>query len=475
MITEEKRKILTNLFTQWSGITPDKIIPLPSSGSRREYLRMFGDSQTAIGVYYDDIRENKTFLTFTKHFLKKRLNVPEIYREDRSGVAYLLQDLGDLTLYSYVLEEKRSGQYDKNMVSYYQSALRELIRFQIDGADQLNFSLSIPRSIFDKQSVLWDLYYFKYCFLKILKISFDEQKLEDDFQELSDYLIATDNRYFMYRDFQSRNILLFNNDIYFVDYQGGRMGPLQYDPASLLFEAKINLSPEIRNQLLEFYLNELSKRIKIDSKNFEIFYYHFVLIRTMQVLGTYGLRGIMEGKPHFQESIPYALNNLKWLIGNVRFEVRIPELLRAFEKLVDLKCFPVCSDLEYSRLKVLINSFSYKKGIPINMSGHGIGFVFDCRALPNPGRFDKFRDYTGNDIQVIKYLDEEKEVQTFLDHVFQMVDQMVRVYLDRQFNHLTVNFGCTGGQHRSVYCAEKLKNHIQQKYPVEVDIFHREI
>ena len=352
-------------------------------------------------------------------------------------------------------------------------ALQELIRFQLDGHRGLDYKNSYPRHSFDAQSIQWDLNYFKYYYLKLANISFDEQLLEDDYRKFINLLLQAGQDFFMFRDFQSRNIMIRNEKLYFIDYQGGRKGALQYDLASLLYQAKANLPEPLREQMLEYYLDKLQKRINIDRKKFTDQYYAYVLVRTMQVLGAYGYRGFFERKSHFIDSIPYAINNLQNIFGKLNFIDNLSEIKNILQQIMKSKSETIQTE-ENSKLHVNILSFSYKKGLPEDNSGNGGGFIFDCRALPNPGRFDEYKTSTGKDRNVIEFLDDKMEVNNFLAGTFNLVEASVETYLSRKFTHLQVCYGCTGGQHRSVYSAEKLAGFLRKKFDVEISVKHRE-
>ena len=464
------------LFESWAKEEPLKIIPLAQSGSYRKYFRITGREKTAIGIFNPDKKENKAYISFTRHFIEKGLNVPQLYTQILKENIYLIEDLGDQTLYSLIESENTKGKLSEKVIGYYKDALSYLIRFQIDGGKGLDYSACYPRAKFDKQSILWDLNYFKYYFLKLAKIPFDEQNLEDDFIALSNFLLSADTKYFMYRDFQSRNILVHNDQIFFIDYQGGRKGALQYDVASLLFQAKVNLPEKVRIELLNHYLAELNKRTTVKVKDFKKFYHSYVLIRVLQTLGAYGFRGYFENKSHFLLSIPNALNNLKWLFENNQLPKKLSELNHALVSILEndeLKKLELNSSTE--KLKVTINSFSYKEGIPKDYSGNGGGFVFDCRSLENPGRYPEYVHSTGLDDNVIRFLEDKNDVKDFLNSVYSIVEESVRNYLKRDFKNLIINFGCTGGQHRSVYCAENLAKHIKNNFDVSVRVSHLQL
>jgi len=469
-----KKQQLIKLFENWSCEKTIGISPLPPSGSYREYYRIKSKNKVALGVFNPDKKENIAFLKFSWHFLNKSLNVPEIYAEDLGKNIYLIQDLGDTTLYSYLTNVYKSGIFPKELIDTYKKVIEILPQFQIYAAKDFNYSICYPRESFDKQSMIWDLNYFKYYFLKLAKIPFDEQDLENDFQKFTNYLLKTDCSFFLYRDFQSRNIMIYNNEIYFIDYQGGRKGALQYDLASLLYDAKADIPQHIRNELLEEYIKNIRKLINIDEGKFTQYFYGYVLIRIMQAMGSYGFRGFYEKKEHFLQSIPYAIENLEYLLNNVNLPIKIPTLINVLKRVVDSEELKNLGRTK-SILKVSINSFAYKKGIPVDISGNGGGFVFDCRAIHNPGRYEKYKNLTGLDNATIEFLEKEKDLDNFLNNVYLLVDQSVENYQQRKFTNLMVNFGCTGGRHRSVYCAEMLAKHLKAKYDIKVDIRHVEL
>ncbi|NOY37331.1 MAG: phosphotransferase [Chlorobi bacterium] len=447
--------------------------PLPPSGSNREYIRLFGPKMTAIGVYNPDSRENEAFLSFSEHFRKHGLPVPEIYESAPSDFIYLEEDLGNTTLFSYLTEVREQEGLTAEIGDIYRKVIDHLVRFQVEAGKSADFSVCYPRQAFDQQSMLWDLHYFKYYFLKLAKVPFDEQLLEDDFHRFADYLLQTGTDYFLYRDFQSRNIMLVKGEPYFIDYQGGRKGALQYDLASLLFDAKADLPESLRNELLEYYLERIGGIVKTGSEEFRQYFYGYVLIRIMQALGAYGFRGFYEQKAHFLQSIPFALQNLEYLLNKVRLPLDLPALHVVWERIVmnrKFRSFPEA----YPGLTVRINSFSFKRGMPMDETGHGGGFVFDCRALPNPGKLEEYRELTGMDTEVAQFLDDRKEVNTFKSHVRALVSQSVENYLERNFKNLMINFGCTGGRHRSVYMAEDTVRFLKDHYPVTVVLRHLE-
>jgi aminoglycoside/choline kinase family phosphotransferase len=470
---KSKIEYVSALFREWCGSEPLTVVSLPRTASGRDYFRLSAAGTTVIGVYHENIPENKAFLLFTERFRSRGLPVPEMFFRDKDNRAYLLQDLGDLTLHKAVLNHSGPWEQESEIILTYKKVLTFLPTFQLPGLSEEDLAYCVPRPVFDRQAVLWDLNYFKYLCLRLLGVPFDEQALEDDFQVLATCLAAVPGEFFMYRDFQSRNIMLMNGEPWFIDYQGGRRGPLHYDPASLLFQSSVNMPGEIRAGLLDHYLSEIRKKMTINEKDFKPVYHHFVLVRILQNLGAYGLRGMIENKGAFRASIPYALKNLEWLLSEVQFDVDMPELLRALDRLIHNVDIPVAAPVEQDRLTIRIDSFSYKNGIPHDYSGYGGGFVFDCRALPNPGRQEEFRQFTGLDQPVMDFLSGNKEVTVFLDHVKKIILQAVNDYRQRHFSYLSVSFGCTGGQHRSVYCAERLKDYLERKTNSIIIINHR--
>ncbi len=465
-------EILTQLATAHAGKTPISCVPLAQSGSHRRYYRFtFADDSTLIGVYNEDIAENKAFFEYTRFFGAQKLNVPTLLAIHEDQQHYLLNDLGKQTLYDLLCENRKDNGDFQDVMEYYKKVVAALPQFQMTTQKGLDMSVAYPRAAFDRQSMQWDLNYFKYYYLKMVYIPFNEQLLEDDYQQFMDYLLSVDDNYFLYRDFQSRNIMVYQDDVWFIDYQGGRRGALQYDIASLLYDAKADLAPETREELLECYMDHLSQLIPVDRKQFKDYFNAFSLIRIMQAMGAYGYRGYFERKTHFLQSVPYAIRNMRYLLEHHALPDNLPELRQVLQTVVDSYTEPVPEDSD--KLTVTVQSFSFKKGIPEDKSGNGGGFAFDCRALPNPGREKKYANFTGKDDCVKEYLQQYPEVETFVNHVNALVDMSVDNYLERKFTHLTVNFGCTGGQHRSVYFAERTAEHLRAKYPqIIVDLRH---
>lgn len=462
-------QILSQLAQDYTKQNVANCEPLAQSGSHRRYFRItLEDNSTLIGAFNDDVAENIAFFTYTKFFTEKHFCVPRLLVVAPDQQHYLQSDLGKSTLYDFLSANRTGdGKPSDEVTAYYEQVARTLPDIQLSGKEGLDFSVAYPRAAFDRQSMQWDLNYFKYYFLKLVNVPFNEQLLENDYNKLIDYLLSADSEYFLYRDFQSRNIMVDSGNIYFIDYQGGRKGALQYDIASLLYDAKADLSPDFRGHILNIYLDELSKRIDVDRKAFLSYFQGFVLIRILQSMGTYGYRGYFERKSHFLQSVPYAVHNMENLLNNLDLPIDIPELTNVLRGII-------ASDFvkPYQPAKTLtvrVQSFSFKKAIPNDPSPNGGGFVFDCRALPNPGREPRYKTFTGKDQCVIDYLNQFPAIHEFKSHLFAIVDQSVDNYLERHFDHLMVSFGCTGGQHRSVFFAEQTARHIREKYP-EVNI-----
>ena len=441
---------------------------IKQQGSNRVYTRVTdADGKTVIRVDGTNRDENRAFIYMSRHFAALGLPVPKVLWVSEDEMSYTQEDLGDTLL------------FDSITPILLERAIRALAHIQIEGAKDFDWSVCFPVPTMDERSIRWDLNYFKYCFLKGTKIEFSEPKLEDDFDALVQKLTANANiNTFLYRDCQSRNIMIKDGQPYFIDFQGGRRGPTQYDVASLLWQAKANIAPALREQMIDTYLDEL-KRLQpgLDEQEWRKALPHFVLFRTLQVLGAYGYRGYFERKQHFLESIPNALRNLKEIFTqNPILQQEYPTLFLLSNQLsiptVDRRSTD--SQSQHEALVVTIYSFSFKRGIPVDESGNGGGYVFDCRSTHNPGKYEEYKHLTGLDQPVIDFLEKDGEILTFLESVDKLVDHHVERFLERGFTHLQVSFGCTGGQHRSVYCAEHLAKHLKEKYDVQIELNHRE-
>jgi aminoglycoside/choline kinase family phosphotransferase len=440
-------------------------------GSGRKIIRLAAGNKTAVGILYNVREENAAFLAFSRHFRRHNLPVPEIYAESLDHGAYLEEDLGDTTLFEFLSQNRQGTTIVPEVVDAYRKVVSILPRFQVEASHDLDYSVCYPTSSFDRQSIAWDLNYFKYYFLRLAGIPFSEHKLEEDFSRLTDFLLSAPRDYFLYRDFQSRNVMLPGGQPHFVDYQGGRRGALQYDIASLLYDAKADLPPDVREDLLHDYLRALATHIPVDRQSFLSYFYPYVYVRIMQALGAYGFRGFYERKVHFLQSVPYALKNLRWLLHQVELPIQLPTLLGAFQSmLASERLQSLATDAD--NLVVRIFSFSFHQGLPKDESGNGGGFVFDGRSLPNPGREERFKQLTGQDGPVIDYLNQQESVHQFMASVLSLVDASIASYQSRGFKNLMVSFGCTGGQHRSVYLAEQLAKRLRNRPGVEPVLRH---
>jgi aminoglycoside/choline kinase family phosphotransferase len=467
---------LLQMFERRFGTPPVSVADLGADGSNRTYFRLVGPAmERAIGAYGPDREENRTFFSYSRTLREAGFNVPELYETDEGQGLWLEEDLGDTTLFDALVQarNREEGPFPESMVGVYERVLDELPRLQLEGARRIDFEVAYPRPAFDKQSIRWDLNYFKYHFLKLAHIPFSEQRLEQDFGTLCWHLLQVERDYFLYRDFQSRNIMLCEGEPWFIDYQGGRKGALHYDVASLLYDAKATIPGPLRDSLLEHYLDALEEHKPVDRDHFREYYSGYVIVRILQALGAYGYRGFYERKPRFLQSVPYAARNLNELLTR-GLPLELPELQTVFERIVDRWTSPE-ETTEEAGLTLRIMSFSYRGGYPQDEAGHGGGYVFDCRALPNPGREERYRTYSGLDEPVIRFFDSREEPEAYWRGVRHLVDAQIEEYLRRDFGSLTISFGCTGGQHRSVYMAERLAGHVRETFPqVAVKLLHRE-
>lgn len=475
---EDIKKTIAELI-ETLGEKALETIAMPSSGSSRRYFRVKTDKRHLIGAYNINIEENDAFFSFSKHFKACGLPVPEILAISPDKNVYIQTDLGDDTLFNHVENCLKNDKFDAETIELYKKSLEKLVDFQIVGHKGLDYSKAFPTPAFDEMSIMDDLNYFKYCFLKEQEeISFNETRLDVDFQRLAKYILEAPSEFFMYRDFQSRNIMIVDNEPYFIDYQGGRKGPLQYDVVSLLYQVKARIPDDLRKELIDYYKQKLSKSCRdaqpciSTTTEFDKYFPAFVLLRLLQVLGAYGFRGLIQKKLHFMQSIPYAIKELLKVNEQWTMPFELPELQSVIQQLNIV--LPKYESIEPERLTITVNSFSYKNGgVPYDKSGNGGGYVFDCRALPNPGRYAEYKKMTGEDADVIEFLEDKPDVHYFLQNVQMLVFQSIDNYLERGFKNLQINFGCTGGQHRSVFFAQTVGNMIHENYPmVRVEINH---
>ena len=471
---------LIKLYTSWAGTQPASWQTLKGAGSNRTYVRMTGaDSSSVIGVIGTSAEENAAFCYIDRHFDEQGINVPHLLAVDDEGMRYLQSDLGSESLYDALRQGREQGYNDRHK-SLLAKTVRQLAHIQYRGAEGIDFAKCYPQPVFDKTNVMFDLNYFKYCFLKATGVDFHELRLEADFDRLADVLTAEDSNTFMYRDFQARNVMLVDDEPVFIDFQGGRRGPTQYDLVSFLWQASARYPQSLREEMICEYCDEMQQFKSIDTAQFRHSLDVWVLFRTLQVLGAYGFRGYFERKKYFLDSIPHAIDNLRTLL-DARVAAPYPYMSSILSQVVERLSAPA-PDTQKSiskydgqgTLTVRINSFSYKKGIPEDPSGNGGGYVFDCRGTHNPGRYEPYKKLTGLDEPVIRFLEQDGEILTFLEHIYTLADTHTARYIERGFTSLMFSFGCTGGQHRSVYCAQHLAEHLHERFGIKVILNHRE-
>ena len=472
MTTIDKIK---ELFASFSKDEITGIDKLPQAGSERHYYRIYTATKNFIATYGANIKENESFIYFTEHFIKKNLATPQLFCVNAEKDSYIQEDFGDASL----LNKLEELGYVPEVYNLYKTSLHQLALLQIKGDEGLNYEKCLTNTSFGKQAIMADLLYFKYYFLDALRRPYDKQKLIDDFEALSNYLSHTEYKFFMFRDFQSRNIMVKGNgDVGFIDYQGGMKGAPQYDVASLLWQAKANLPVDWKNYLLEDYINSFESIVEetVDRDVFKSQYNGYVLIRLLQVLGAYGFRGLFERKAHFLTSIPLALQNLKWFVSNQSIGIAVPEFKKVLELCISNEVMqeytPVQATSE-TPLVVDVCSFSFiQQGYPKDETKNGGGFIFDMRGILNPGRFDEYKHLSGLDKPVKDFLEQQTKMPDFLNGVYSIIDVSVENYIKRGFENLCINFGCTGGQHRSVFAAEAVARHLKNKFKVNINLNH---
>lgn len=458
---------IKELYSKRYGMLPEVVTKLCGDGSNRSYYRLSHDGISVIGVVGTSVDENKAFVALAKAFADSGVPAPEVLALSDDMLCYLQTDLGDVTLYEALKESRERGEFSQKHVDVLCDVMSLLPDIQYKVPAAFDFSLCYPVSDFDRRSVMWDLNYFKYCFLKGVGIEFNESCLEDEFEKMASLLLCENDATFLYRDFQSRNVMLRDGKPFFIDFQGGRRGPVYYDVASFVGQARAKYTAPVVERMLDAYLASLSKYRSVDKSRFMHLLSVFRVFRLLQNLGTYGYRGLFEHKTAFVETIPAALCQLSQQLEETGRE--FPYI----KSLVDeIRNLPRFAGGGFEELTVDVYSFSYKRGIPEDISGNGGGFVFDCRALHNPGRYEPYKKLTGMDEPVIRFLEEESDIASFLENAYSQVDYMVDTYKRRGFTHVQVCCGCTGGQHRSVYSAEHIARHVAEKFGVKVVVNH---
>lgn len=466
-------EILKNLFENTFSEQVINCQMIKADGSNRRYFRLRSENNCVIGVVGTSYEENRAFEKIANHLYAKGLNVPQFFAASSDGMCYLQEDLGEISLFDYILNGRKTGEFSQKEKDILFETIAQLPDIQFLGADNFDFSLCYPQSVFNIKTIMWDLNYFKYCFLKLQNIDFQEDMLENDFETFASQLLNVPlGDKFMYRDFQSRNVMIKDNKPYFIDFQGARRGAVYYDLASFIWQASANFSQEFKDELTEIYCKRLHTFTEFSQKEFCKNLNLFALFRTLQVLGTYGFRGLIEKKKYFINGIPLALKNLKQIL-QITYNNNFPYLTEILTQLTDLERFK--PQVKREKLIVRIVSFSYRKGIPSDDSGNGGGFVFDCRAINNPGRYPEYKNLTGLDSEIAVFFEKSSDINKFLENCYSLVAQSVTTYLERGFTDLQVCFGCTGGQHRSVFCAQQTAEYLQKKFDIEVELIHREL
>jgi len=467
-----KDELLSILFRDFTGKSPDSLIVLPKSGSDRIYCRMILGDFSVIGVWNPNRKENDAFTGFAASFAKTGLRVPRVFKYLPEEMVYLTEDLGDLDLCMWVQQKKNLPEGKNEINEMYKNILRELLKFQFDAGREIDYNLCYPRKKFDRNSVMWDLNYFKYMFLKLSGTGFNEQLLEDDFVKLADKIEAVWSDCFLYRDFQSRNIMIKDGMPWFIDFQGGRKGAPHYDAASLLLDPYVELDQKMHDDLLNFYFELLNRRMRNERETFLNEYRLFGIVRLLQALGAYGFRGLYERKPNFTTSIPPAVSQLEKLFQNDTIRKNFPELLRIIENLY-ARWAKTDSDTK-PRISVIIESFSYKRGIPDTFISDG-GFMFDCRHIPDPENSEGLKGLTGRDRKVADFLEVRKDIEEMTENAYRMISNALASEGIGEIKSLRVGFGCFTGKTVSVYCAERIASMLKQDRQAEVIVFHNEI
>ena len=460
-------KDIKDLYKSAFGRSPQSVVRLTGDGSNRVYYRLSSSDGSVIGAMGTSSDENRAFVALAHAFEKSGVPAPKVLAVSGDDLCYLQEDLGDDSLYSSLKSAREAGRFEVNEIRLLCKTISQLPHIQFRVPQYFDFSRCYPVSDFNERTVMWDLNYFKYCFLKGVGVEFNESLLEDEFDRLTALLLSDNDNVFLYRDFQSRNVMLKDGNPYFIDFQGGRRGPIYYDVASFVGQSRAKYTAEAVSAMLDAYIDALGEYKTVDKEHFMCMLRLFRIFRLLQNLGAYGYRGLFERKKAFIESIPAALAQL----GDLLCEVKEFAYIRSL--VAEIAALPLFERSESKELVVDVVSFSYKRGIPDDTSGNGGGFVFDCRAIHNPGRYEPYKKLTGMDEPVIKFLEAESNIAEFLENVYALVDNMINTYLKRGFTHIQVCCGCTGGQHRSVYSAEHIARHVSDRFGVKVVVTHK--
>lgn len=463
---------LLNEYEKVYACKPLNYTKVSEAGSNRTYYRFNLDNKNIIAAYSENIAETETFIYYSQVFAELKFNVPTIYYVSEDKKIYFIEDLGHEDLLNIVTKELKINGFNDKLINLYKKVIDELVKMQFKALKTVNFSKAYSISEFDEESIMFDLNYFKYYFLNRIGVLYNEKQLQSNFISFAKSIANINNKVFMFRDFQARNIIINNNMPFFIDYQGGRLGAAEYDLASLLYQAKAQIPNDVKQILLDYYYSKYIEYKYIDRKVFDNQFYNCVYIRVIQTLGAYGFRGLIENKSHFIESISLAISNLKELLSSHPNLNDYYELNRVLNEISELNKF---NAVKLDNFRLTIYSFSYKKGLPSDDTGNGGGFVFDCRAIENPGRYAEYKTLTGKDEEVINFFKNNSSIDVFIKDVLAIVEPSVETYIKRGFTSLMINFGCTGGQHRSVYCAENVYKYFKDKYNIDIKLIHREM
>lgn len=464
------RTTVEQAYLKWRGTAPGIITRLPQSGSDRVYFRLLYGDEHVIGAYNPSREENDAFVGFSNHFRSKGLPVPEIYVYYPDERVYFLEDLGDSNLFTWLAQRSDEERFNQETEALFLTVASDLVRIQTEGIKGLDLSLCYPHRSFDRQSMVWDLNYYKYMFLKLIGAPFNEIKLERDFEALTRFLLDAGQEYFLFRDFQTANIMIRDGKPWYIDYQGGRLGAPQYDIASLVYDAKAYIPSGIREKTLERHLDLFAAATGKPRESLAKYSGAFTLIRLMQALGAFGFRGLHENKPTFSESIVPAVELMNDLLWGGKLHIDLPELTKASESVPLQRKYRILSHYQ-ELVKINIESFSYVRGRSVNYDT-GSGFVFDCRGLRNPVLESDLRERTGLDPEVAEFFGNDDEAVAFAGDCSNIIRNTLPMMRRKGILEIHAAFGCVGGQHRSVWCAARVASMLSAMPGVTVTVNH---
>ncbi|MCU0367113.1 MAG: phosphotransferase [Bacteroidales bacterium] len=467
------RTTVERAFQKWSGTAPETITRLPRSGSDRIYFRLHSRGEHVIGAFNPGREENDAFVGFTNHFRSKGLSVPEIYVYYPDEKVYFLEDLGDTNLFTWLAQRSDEERFNEETEALFLNIASDLVRIQTEGIKGLDLALCYPHRSFDRQSIVWDLNYYKYMFLKLIAAPFNETRLERDFEALTLFLLEAGQEYFLFRDFQTANIMIRDGKPWYIDYQGGRLGAPQYDIASLIYDAKAYIPENIRRKTLERHLDLFAAATGRSRSSLAKYSGAFTLVRLMQALGAFGYRGLHENKPTFTESIVPAVELMNDLLAGEQVEIDLPELKKASAAVPAQRKYRILAHYQ-NLLKINIESFSYVRGKTLTYDNGG-GFVFDCRGLRNPATMPDLVDLTGNDHELAEFFGNDEEAIAFAGDCVSIIRNSLPMIRGKGVSEINIAFGCVGGRHRSVWCAGRVAAMLTAMPGVTVTLSHREL